>query len=135
MRFEPFDLLARVLEGHARAEYDLSSSDMPGLRLSDYEPIPDRSLAESNVGGSEELRRELARIHGGNAEDYIVTAGASEANFAVCAAFLNPGDRAVVEHPTYQPLEAIPRGLGAAVSLIPRSVSRGFRLTIDDLRM
>ncbi len=134
MEFERFDLLARVLEGHARAKYDLSSSDMPGFRLSDYGMIPDRLLAESFVGGSPELRAEIARIHGGRAEDYLITAGASEANFAVCAALLKPGDRVLVEHPTYQPLKAIPRGLGAQVSALERPEARGFRVTAEDAR-
>ncbi len=134
MHFEPFDLLARVLEGHARAQYDLSSSDMPGLRLSDCGGLADRPLAESHVGGSVELRTELARIHGGRAEDYIVTAGASEANFAVCAALLERGDRVLIEHPTYQPLEAIPSGLGARVGRVSRPEERDFRLTPDAVR-
>lgn len=134
MEFERFDLLARVLEGHAKAQYDLSSSDMPGLHLSDYGEIPDRLLAESFVGGSVELRSQIARIFGGAADDYLVTAGASEANFAVCACLLTPGARVLVEHPTYQPLEAIPRGLGAKVSSLPRPEARGFRVSAEDAR-
>ena len=134
MEFERFDLLARVLEGHARAEYDLSSSDMPSHRLSEYPPIADRWLAESHVGGGEELRRDLAGLFGGRAEDYLITAGASEANFAVCAALLSPGDRVLVERPTYQPLEAIPRGLGARVVPLPRNEASGYRLAADEVR-
>ena len=134
MRFERFDLLARVLEGHARARYDLSSSDMPPQRLSEYGGLADRSLADSNVGGGEELRSELARLYGGRADDYIVTAGASEANFAVCAALLDPGSAALVETPTYQPLDAIPRGLGAQVATVDRREDDAFRFTADDVR-
>ncbi len=134
MQFERFDLLARVVEGHARARYDLSSSDMPATRLSECGGLADRSLAETHVGGSEELRSELARIHGGHAEDYLVTAGASEANFAVYAALLYAGDRVLVEQPTYQPLEAIPRGLGAAVIPLVRAESNAFQVTAEDVR-
>lgn len=133
MQFERFDLLARVVEGHARARFDLSSSDMPPTRLSECGPIADRSLAESHVGGGEVLRAELARIYGGRATDYIVTAGASEANFAVYAALLRPGDRVAVERPTYQPLDAIPRGLGAKVSALERHEDQGFRITAADI--
>lgn len=134
MRFDRFDLLARVVEGEAHATYNLSSSNMPATRLSECDPLGDRSLAESHVGGGDELRRELARTFGGQADDYIVTAGASEANFAIYAALLNPGDRVVVELPTYQPLETIPRGLGATVSPLPRPESRDFRPTVDEIR-
>lgn len=132
MRFERFDLLTRVVEGHARAEFDLSSSDMQGERLSYFGAVPDCDLSVSHVGGGVELRSELARIYGGAAEDYIITAGASEGNFAICAALLEPGDRVLVERPTYQPLEAIPRGLGAAVSVVDRPESHDYRLTADD---
>lgn len=134
MRFERFDLLTRVIEGHARAQYDLSSSDMHGERLSYFGGLEDCDLSVSHVGGGEELRSELARAYGGRADDYIVTAGASEANFAVCAALLEAGDRVLVERPTYQPLEAIPRGLGAAVTRLERPEADHYRLTADGIR-
>lgn len=131
MRFERFDLLVRVLEGHSSARYDLSSSDMPTQRLSEYGGLEDRDLGESHVGGSESFREELARLYGGQAQDYIVTAGASEADFATCAALLTPGDDVLVETPTYQPLEAIPRGLGTHVATLERREAEGFVLTAD----
>ncbi len=134
MRFDRFDLLARVVEGHAAARYDLSSSDMPATWLSECGTLADRSLAESHVGGGEELREEIARVHGGRADEYIVTAGASEANFAVYAALLSPGDRVLVERPTYQPLETIPQGLGALVTPVLRTEAEGFRVTADEVR-
>jgi aspartate/methionine/tyrosine aminotransferase len=134
MQFERFDLLARVIEGHRRARYDLSSSDMPAQYLSEYGGLDDQSLAENHPGGGEPLRTELARLYGGHADDYIVTAGASEANFAVCAALVGPGDRVLVERPTYQPLETIPRGLGAAVVPFLRREADQFRVTSDAVR-
>ncbi len=133
MRFERFDLMFRVEEGHSKARYDLSSSDMPAQRLSEYGGLADRSLGEAHVGGSEEFRAELAHLHGGRPEDYIVTAGASEANFAVCAALVQAGDRVLVERPVYQPLEAIPRGLGGAVTPVVRREEDAFRLTADQV--
>lgn len=134
VEFDRFDLLARVVEGHSRARFDLSSSDMPPQRLSDSGGLPDRSLAESHVSGCDELRSELAKLYGGRAEDYIVTAGASEANFAVCAALLRPGDPVLVERPVYQPLESIPRALSGNVSILTRREANGFRLSLDELQ-
>ncbi len=131
MRFERFDLLARVEDGHRKARYDLSSSDMPPQRLSDYGGLADRSLAESQVGGSLELRSELAKLYGGQPDDFIVTAGASEANFAVCAALLEPGNPVLVERPVYQPLEAIARGLGGAVAPLVRPEEEDYSVTMD----
>ncbi len=134
MRFDRFDLLERVEQSHSKAQFDLSSSDMPPQRLSDYGGLEDRSLAASPVGGSEEFRGELARLHGGHADDYIVTAGASEANFAVLAGLLERGDRVLVERPVYQPLEAIPRGLGAAVTAFPRPEADGYPMRAEAVR-
>lgn len=143
VRFERFDLLARVVQGHAQAEIDLSSSDMPSHRISDFGELSDCELSVSHVGGGEELRSELARIYGGAAEDYVVTAGASEGNFAMCASLLEGGNRVLVERPTYQPLESIPRGLGATMDRLDRSEGRDFQITLeqvesslpDDLRL
>ncbi len=129
MQFEPFDLLVRVEEGHARAEYDLSSSDMPTQALADYASLEGRTLASSPPGGGSELRSELARLFGGTAGDYILTAGASEANFAVCAALLRPDDSVLVERPVYQPLRSIPRALGATVHELVRTEAAAFRLS------
>ncbi len=131
MRFERFDLLSRVEEGHKRAKYDLSSSDMPPQQLSEYGGLEDLSLAASEVGGSEDLRSELAHLYGGSSVDYIVTAGASEANFAVCAALLEPNDHVLVERPVYQPLEAIAKGLGGNVTPLLRPEAKDYALTAE----
>ncbi len=133
MQFETFDLLVRVEEGHARARYDLSSSDMPTQPLADYRDWEVPTLASSPPGGGEALRTELARHFGGTSEDYTVTAGASEANFAVCAALLSSGDPVLVEHPVYQPLRSIPKGLGARVYELARKEVGAFRLTGEDI--
>lgn len=134
MRFAPFDLLQRVVEGHGRAKYDLSSSDMPPQRLSEFGGLEDLSLAENHPGGSPELRSILAEMYGGKSEDYLVTAGASEANFAVCAALLSPGDAILVERPVYQPLEAIPQALSGNVEHLVRREEDGFGLAEDQVR-
>ncbi len=133
MQFEPFDLLYRVEEGHARARIDLSSSDMPTQPLADYGGLEGRTLASSPPGGGNELRSELAKLFGGDAEDYIVTAGASEANFAVCAALLRPGDQVLVERPVYQPLRSVPKGLGANVHDLVRKEENGFSVTEGEI--
>lgn len=104
---------------------------MPPQRLADYGGVADRSLAESQVGGSLELRSELAHLYGGSPDDYIVTAGASEANFAVCAALLEPGNQVLVERPVYQPLETISRGLGGVVTSLVRPEENGYAVTAD----
>lgn len=134
MRFEPFDLLERVTKGQGHATYNLSTSDMPPTKLSDVLRLPDMLLSENHPGGGEPLRKLLARRFGGRPEEYIVTCGASEADFAVQAALIGPGDHVLVEAPTYQPLLTISRGLGARVSRIERLEDGGYRLSPEDVQ-
>lgn len=133
MEFERFDLLYRVEAGHGRARYDLSSSDMPPQRLRDVGGLSDLSLAENHPGGGEPLRKALARLYGGAPEEYVVTAGTSEADFAVCAALLRPGDAVVAETPGYQPLRSIPTGLTGNVTPYVRREEDAFRVDVDAL--
>lgn len=107
---------------------------MPAQRLSGLGDLEDLSLEAGPLGGSLELRELLAKAYGGRPEEYIVTCGASEANFAVFASLLSPGDPALVERPVYQPLEAIPRALGAQVTHLARPEAEGFRLTTERVR-
>ncbi len=134
MRFEPFDLLERVTRGQRHATYNLSTSDMPPTKLSDVVRLPDMLLSENHPGGGEPLRKVLARRFGGGPEDYIVTCGASEANFAVQAALVGRGDNVLVEAPTYQPLLSISHGLGARVRRVERLEEHGYRLSAEDVR-
>lgn len=134
MEFDRFDLMRRVIEAHGRAQYDLGNSNMPDVRLSEAGGLGELSLGEGHPGGSEELRANLARLYGGNPEDYMVTCGASEGNFASLTALVRPGDAALVERPVYQSLEAIPRALGARVVPLVRRKEQGFRLYADQVQ-
>ncbi len=134
MRFAHFDLLQRVVESHDRARHGLSTSDMPSQRLPESGGLGNLSLAENHPGGSPELQSILAGMYGGDREDYVVTAGPSEANFAGCAALLSPGDSVLVERPAYQPLEAIPHALTGRVEHLVRQEEDGFGLTEEQVR-
>jgi len=63
------------------------------------------------------------------APENIVTAhGASMANHLAMAALLDPGDRVLIEHPTYEPLVATARYLGARVETFERRADAGFAI-------
>ncbi len=134
MEFDRFDLMRMVIEAHGQAQYDLGNSNMPDVHLSEVGGLGELSLGEGHPGGSEELRAALARLYGGNPEDYMITCGASEGNFAAFVALVRPGDAALVERPVYQSLEAIPRALGARVVPLVRREERGFRIYADQVR-
>ena len=50
------------------------------------------------------------------------------ANFLALAALVEPGDEVLVEHPTYEPLIAAARFLGAGIARFHRRAETGFAL-------
>lgn len=90
--------------------------------------------------GSEELRMKIASLYPDNSsghlspENILTTPGASLANFLVIFALLGPGDHVIVQYPTYQQLYALPRSIGAEVSLWKAKENNGWKLDTDELK-
>jgi aspartate/methionine/tyrosine aminotransferase len=108
-------------------EYDVGESAVKYLRFDelkiDLDTLP---LRYGYHMGRPDLRQLVAQQYQGlDADQVMVTSGASEANFAVVAALVEPGDHVIVEHPNYPSLYEVPRSLGCAVSF--------FRLTPHNL--
>ncbi len=84
--------------------------------------------------GKPELRNIIAgQYEGLNADNILVTTGASEANFAVVSALVNPGEHVIIEHPNYPSLYEVPRSLGCDVSLFTLRYENKFRPDLDEL--
>jgi aspartate/methionine/tyrosine aminotransferase len=133
VRFPSFDLL-HLFEAHPEAKYHVSSSGIRDYAVDDLAAIvKTANLGAASFGGDPALREEIAKIHGVPSDRVRVTCGASEANFLVAAALVRPGDRVLVENPTYPPLRNVPLGLGADVVPVPRDPDDGFRLDMDVL--
>ncbi|MBZ0267904.1 pyridoxal phosphate-dependent aminotransferase [bacterium] len=66
-------------------------------------------------GGLPPLREALARVYRTGETQVLVTDGASLANYTALAGLAGPGDRVVVETPTYASLAEVPRFQGATV--------------------
>jgi len=118
VRFPDFGLL-HYFEGHETAKNSISFSDMLPFHLKGFErDLGDLDLSHSTGIGSPELRKLIGKVHGVGPERVMVTCGASEANFLVSAALVEPGDWPITEAPTYPPLRSMPstfagRGLEA----------------------
>ncbi len=91
----------------------------------------DLDLNWTNTNGPEALRKMIAGRHGTHADRVLMTTGATEGNFLVNASLVRPGDRVLVDSPTYSPLRDVPAGLGAELIQIPRSCDDGWRLDLD----
>jgi aspartate/methionine/tyrosine aminotransferase len=121
-----FDLLHYIVDRLPRTKLDLASSNLPPVEVNP-DLLANLDPTEPHLAGSPALREEIGRLAGVSAEQVLVTAGASEANFLVGMALVRPGDQVVVEHPAYEPLWKVFEMLGAEVRFLPRPFDRGFR--------
>ncbi len=134
MEFPPFDLL-HWFEGTEGKDYvHISHSEILGFRFSEFgHELPDLDLGQAHPRGSPELRSVIGAQCQVWPEQVLVCNGASEANFLVQAALLQPGDEAITETPLYPPLRDGLLGLGAIVKRAPRMVAERWRLDFDAL--
>ena len=105
-------------------------------------PLQTRTkLTYGAIRGSEPLRRRIATLCSGDYaelvkhEDVIITPGAIHANFLLLYALIGPGDHVVCVYPTYQQLYAVPKSLGAEVSLWRLKPENGFVPDVNELEM
>jgi aspartate/methionine/tyrosine aminotransferase len=115
----------------------LSSAAPVNLATSAIAPFPAAELPlrlgdlELNAPGGYGYPPLLERIarYTGAAHDFIVAAGGtSMANHLAMAATLEPGDEALIEQPTYEPLVTAAEYLGAEVKRFERRREDGFRV-------
>ena len=134
MNFPPFRLL-RWLEHYWKAgAVDVCTSNIEGYRFSEFgRQFNDMNLAVAYPFGEPSLRETLAKEYDVKTENVMITVGASEANFLVCMALFEKGERFVVENPAYEPLAEIPKGLGYEVDVLERRYEDGFRFDTDGL--
>jgi hypothetical protein len=102
---------------------------MPHLALSDLPALPSPlALGGTGAYGYDALGDAIARRYRVPPGSVVQALGCSMANFLVMSALLGPGDEVLVEHPTYDPLLAVPRHLGAAVRRFARRTEDGFAI-------
>jgi aspartate/methionine/tyrosine aminotransferase len=126
--------------GAERQTYDLSESCMrpPSLHTLPLHWSAEQSapyLAYGDPDGAEALRSAIAALYpGARAQDVLITAGATEANFLALSTLCEPGDRVIVATPTYQPLYEVPRARGASVSWWQPRLENNWRPDVAELR-
>ena len=111
------------------ARWDLTSSGVPYLPLRDL-PITLDDLEISGTGayGYPPLQQAIAARYGVDETCVAAAMGTSMANLLALAAVVRPGDEVLIETPTYEPLIAAARWLGAEVRAFARRAEDGFRL-------
>lgn len=117
-------------------DYDIGESAVKTLAVKDVDVDLGKTLLRYGYhSGRPDLRTCIADQYPGLSQGHvIVTTGASEANFAVVAALVKPGDHVVIEHPNYPPLYEVPRSLGCDVSLLTLKYEDRFKPDLDELK-
>jgi aspartate/methionine/tyrosine aminotransferase len=115
------------------APYCLGLSGVPTVPLSE---IPDAPAVsdDANYYGLRPFREAVARAHGVGPDSVLVAEGTSLANYTALIAMAGPGERILVETPTYPVLAEIPRFHGAKVERLVRRPENGWLPDLDDVR-
>jgi aspartate/methionine/tyrosine aminotransferase len=119
----------RWAKTRAPARYDLTSSGVPYLPLRELPVgIDDLELSGTGAYGWAPLQQAIAARYRVDEACVVAAMGTSMANHLALAAIVQPGDEALIEHPTYEPLVTVARYLGATVRHFHRRAEDGFRL-------
>lgn len=111
------------------ARFDLTSSGVPYLPLRDLPvSIDDLEISGTGAYGYAPLHEAIAARYRVDVACVAPAMGASMVNLLALAAIVRPGDEVLLEHPTYEPLIAAARWLGAEVRSFARPADDGFRL-------
>lgn len=98
-----------------------------------------RKMTYGAIRGSDELRQRVADLLSRGAEsplpaeNVVATQGAILANFLLFYTLVAPGDHVVCVYPTYQQLYAVPKSLGAEVSLWKLKREKGYVPDVGEL--
>jgi aspartate/methionine/tyrosine aminotransferase len=116
------------------ARFNLATSGLANLSLSELDVSPDDLEITGLTGyGYEPLIHELSERYQVDPVNIVTAAGTSFANHLAMATLINPGDEVLIERPTYEPLLALARYLGAEVRRFDRHYKDGFCIRPDEI--
>jgi aspartate/methionine/tyrosine aminotransferase len=116
------------------AEYNLATSGIMSYPLALLPAkLEDLEINGPTLYGYAPLLERLAARNGVSADCVTTAAGTSMANHLALAATLEPGDEALVEHPTYELLVSTLQYLGARVRYFERRMEQGFYVDPEEI--
>ena len=117
------------------AKYNLVISDMVNVPFSALR-VPPEELEIIGPGGYgyPPLIDAIAAKEQVDPSCVVPSVGTSLANHVAMATLLDPGDEALIEHPTYELLTSALAYLGASVTSFPRRFENRFLIDPDDVR-
>jgi aspartate/methionine/tyrosine aminotransferase len=118
----------------SQARFNLVTSGVADYRLADLPArLEDLEITGGGAYGWPPLQERLARKCGVQPDNVVFATGTSMANHLALAALAGPGDEVVVEHPTYEPILAVARYLGAEVRRFVRRAEDRFSVDPDEV--
>lgn len=119
---------------HSEATYNLASSGILGCSLSDL-PVnfEEMEINGPTLYGYAPLKERIAKLNGVTPDQVVCATGTSMANHLAFAATLEPGEEALVEHPTYELLVTTLQYLGARVRYFERRIQDEFRVDPEEV--
>jgi aspartate/methionine/tyrosine aminotransferase len=113
----------------SRARFNLATSGLDNLMLSELDVrLNDLELTGTNGYGYPPLLDAIANRLSVPTDSIVTATGTSFANHLAMAAIVNPGDEVLIEQPTYEPLLALARYLGAKIRRFSRRFEDGFAI-------
>ena len=111
----------------SRARFNLATSGLDNLALNDLNvSLGDLELTGTDSYGYPPLLEAIAKRLKVHTDSIVTATGTSLANHLAMAAIINPGDEILIEQPSYEPLLALARYLGANIRRFPRRFEDGF---------
>ena len=142
MKIQSFELERWQSVWENRVELNISESGV--LPLTTAELVGDNARLDAilnvrqgypQTNGSEELRSRIAGLYAGaEAENVLVTCGASEANFVCAWALLEAGDEVAFMTPNYMQIAGLAGALGAATKPLCLREKLEWGIDLGDLR-
>jgi aspartate/methionine/tyrosine aminotransferase len=119
-----------------KVKYDLALSGILNLPIAELDFDPKQlELHGDNAYGYRPLVEALAEHRQVATENVATVAGGtSMANHLAMAALIDDGDEVLIEQPTYDPLLAVARYLGARIKCFPRPFEIEFKIDLDLLK-
>jgi aspartate/methionine/tyrosine aminotransferase len=118
----------------SRARFNLATSGLDNLELNDLNvSLNDLELTGTSGYGYPPLLEAIAKRMNVGTDSIVTATGTSLANHLAMAAVVNPGDEVLIEQPTYEPLLALARYLGANIRRFPRRFEDGFAILSGEI--
>jgi aspartate/methionine/tyrosine aminotransferase len=118
----------------SQARFNLATSGLANVRLEELSVrLEDLQLTRDGGYGYQPLQNAIADRLDVHPESIVTAIGTSLANHLAMAALVKPGDEVLIEQPTYEPLLALARYLGANIKRFQRRFETEFRVLPEEV--